>query len=1309
MDHTNNRRNIGVLARFCDSSWSAIAASSLAEGTGDPRVILLGDADSGETSAAAVRRCWNYASNDLTGLQTAIAEEHIGVIHVSDPWLLTEWAISVSFLESFRKEGGITTVSLPQPQRRFHHPELIERCFDQILVSSEQDRIWLAASGISLDRIELIPAAGPRIVAGPKTAAARNVVIVCATQIEAQINDLLQNLHEIECGIRSLRLTVLASALEAERNSNQFQRIRAAIERSGSGAVSLQIAASNSVLLETLAAADIVIVPDAGGSSEQMAAVNCALGAPAIIVTTGLRTVVEAGAAFQVTTDDRLWQAIRLLFDRSDIQEFIDDRAQRWRSLLGPDAGRKGARRLLSGLTGMVKVKEVEPAAKPEVRPAVRPEAKPAVQPAAKPAEQPAAQSAVQIAAPASTGPAKSRIEAALENLKRAMPNEPAVTAAPADIRPAAETRGGPGGALRILMQNRPNMFTQRGGDTVVVENLVEQLRKRGASVDIDLEGRANPADYDVVHLHNFAIREVTENFARRAVAAGVPYVVTTLYEDWPKFFNQMMATFQALDLYVKHSQPRDRWDDLMRAIENVPASACWDNTYAATNAASLFVSGANEAAALRRDYQAIKRIDLHNFGCKVAEAGDGGEMFVRETGLKDFVLCVGRLETRKNQLMLLRALEDSDLTVVFAAGGFTYQPEYAEACRNFRRRGKTFFLDRLDAKLLASAYGACRVHALPSWYELPGLVSIEAALYGAAVVATEYGTSRDYLGDFARYCLPGNPDSIRRAVEESYQTPVNPAFREHVKKFTWENTADQVLDVYRRIVAAKGKAVEPLFEEIAPIHTVVGLRNAQITTDEAQQSVTSLRKSMPADSATNRSEPLDPEVLSTDKLVRAGKRDEAAAIYQRLIKEGRSPAAASRGLAIIALLERRLADAEKYFQQALGFDPCDFRALAGLGTTLWDLGRREEGFNHIVRACEGSPDDQAIMLQLINPSYALDKLEDLQAALERFIRKHPDDLDMCYCLAGCYYRRKRTGQAEAMLHRILLISPTHPGGLELRAMMQRDKTAGANPPAPLSSSIVSERTTAGSLLPAGLPGKPPAASIDQLTFQAEQAKKAQDFDQAIAVAQSILERSDATENQHAFAVVIMGESLGCKGDLVRAAEELRKAESNLAYGFRALNGLGALAAANEKYDEAEKMFRRSLSVVRENDSALAGLGICAMKRNEAQTGWDYFKQALEINPENMRAICGLIQLATSLGKLSDLERALETYLEFRPVDLSVLYSYAGCLHMQGKNDLASEQLRKILVFDPEHKMANDLLRQISDKPVSAGRPFAGI
>ncbi|MCB0359357.1 MAG: glycosyltransferase, partial [Bdellovibrionales bacterium] len=219
---------------------------------------------------------------------------------------------------------------------------------------------------------------------------------------------------------------------------------------------------------------------------------------------------------------------------------------------------------------------------------------------------------------------------------------------------------------LRVLMQNRSNARTHRGGDTVVMEAVAGELQKLGVFVDIDLEGAADPRRYDLVHLYNFATPQVTEAFAKRAVEAGTPFVVTTMYEDLPIFYNQMLAQFEVFQAYVNAGQPQERWESLRTIVQQTAPSARWENRWVAERAAALIATGERERQTLLTDYPNIQRVELYSCGCNIEQRQVGPERFRGEFGVSEFVLCVGRLETRKNQLALLKALEDSELTLVF-------------------------------------------------------------------------------------------------------------------------------------------------------------------------------------------------------------------------------------------------------------------------------------------------------------------------------------------------------------------------------------------------------------------------------------------------------------------------------------------------------------------------------------------------------------------------------------------------------------------------------------------------------------------
>jgi glycosyltransferase involved in cell wall biosynthesis len=108
----------------------------------------------------------------------------------------------------------------------------------------------------------------------------------------------------------------------------------------------------------------------------------------------------------------------------------------------------------------------------------------------------------------------------------------------------------------------------------------------------------------------------------------------------------------------------------------------------------------------------------------------------------------------------------------------------------------------------LAGAYAAARVHALPSWGEICGLVNLEAAACGAAVVTGTQGYELEYLTDLADYCDPSDVNSIQTTVQTAWDRyPRDVARREKLRvrvrdRFTWEASARATFEAYCRVLA---------------------------------------------------------------------------------------------------------------------------------------------------------------------------------------------------------------------------------------------------------------------------------------------------------------------------------------------------------------------------------------------------------------------------------------------------------------------------------------------------------------------------
>jgi glycosyltransferase involved in cell wall biosynthesis len=178
-------------------------------------------------------------------------------------------------------------------------------------------------------------------------------------------------------------------------------------------------------------------------------------------------------------------------------------------------------------------------------------------------------------------------------------------------------------------------------------------------------------------------------------------------------------------------------------------------------------------------------------------------ELFTRTYGLRDFILCVGHIGSRrKNVLALIRALEGIDRPAVII--GQVQRNSYSEQCLREAARNKNItIIEGLanDSPMLESAYAACEVFTLPSLFETPGIAALEAGLAGAKVAITKHGGTREYFLEHADYQEPTSVASIAAGIQAALDRPKDGALRERIRReYLWGRVAEKTAAVYRTV-----------------------------------------------------------------------------------------------------------------------------------------------------------------------------------------------------------------------------------------------------------------------------------------------------------------------------------------------------------------------------------------------------------------------------------------------------------------------------------------------------------------------------
>jgi len=193
----------------------------------------------------------------------------------------------------------------------------------------------------------------------------------------------------------------------------------------------------------------------------------------------------------------------------------------------------------------------------------------------------------------------------------------------------------------------------------------------------------------------------------------------------------------------------------------------------------------------------------------KRVEDAEASEVRTRLGVNDDFVLFVGTIEPRKNLHRLVEAFEQvlnaTSLSpqLVIAGGQGWLMNDFSAIIKQKKLENRICLTGYLHDEDLRALYSSCRVFVYPSLYEGFGLPPLEAMACGAPVITSRIPSITETVGTAARLVDPRDTNQLSRAMvemlsEEKMRKHFCEAGAEHVKKFTWEQTAIKTLDVYR-------------------------------------------------------------------------------------------------------------------------------------------------------------------------------------------------------------------------------------------------------------------------------------------------------------------------------------------------------------------------------------------------------------------------------------------------------------------------------------------------------------------------------
>lgn len=374
---------------------------------------------------------------------------------------------------------------------------------------------------------------------------------------------------------------------------------------------------------------------------------------------------------------------------------------------------------------------------------------------------------------------------------------------------------------MNILIQTRLNFFEFDGGDKIQILSTKKELEKLGHKVDVSSKFVKEINKYDVIHLFNIQINpDLLMIYLLHAHSKHKPVALSTIYWN-PKQWKQSddlssrkhnntaqnsMSIMKSAGISIKlqiyylliSKEFRRRW--LLGLKGDKQKTAQYIKEYLIQNADIILPNGRAEEKMVRKDFGSFQKSIVIPNGVDDLFAKASPSAFIKKYGMKNFVLSVGRIESRKNTTALARACEKLKLKLVLI-GNTTREKKYVNKVKEAGGKYLTI-IPEMEHEFLGSAYRAAKVHALVSWFETPGLSNLEAATARCNIVSTSVGPTKEYFGKHAWYCQPDNLTSIENALSSAYKASKNSDLSNIVlSKYSWGQVAAQTALAYNKIV----------------------------------------------------------------------------------------------------------------------------------------------------------------------------------------------------------------------------------------------------------------------------------------------------------------------------------------------------------------------------------------------------------------------------------------------------------------------------------------------------------------------------
>lgn len=182
------------------------------------------------------------------------------------------------------------------------------------------------------------------------------------------------------------------------------------------------------------------------------------------------------------------------------------------------------------------------------------------------------------------------------------------------------------------------------------------------------------------------------------------------------------------------------------------------------------------------------------------------------------FLLYAGRISPHKNLVRIIQAFaalkaelekqgEYPDLKLIIIGDELSKHPDLRRTAIRSGVQNDVRFMGFIPIEMLRLFYDAAAVFVYPSLFEGFGLQPLEAMAHGTPVVTSNTSSLPEVVDQAAVLVNPENVFEIMRALnrvllDQSLREKLQQRGYEQVKKYSWDVSAQQILEVYEEIAS---------------------------------------------------------------------------------------------------------------------------------------------------------------------------------------------------------------------------------------------------------------------------------------------------------------------------------------------------------------------------------------------------------------------------------------------------------------------------------------------------------------------------